>query len=238
MAIDTCQRPAAREQIVAPPGPWRWSQQWRDVLFLHWPAEMEDLRRRLPADLEVDTYEGQAWVSYVGFRLQCVRLLGWPAPPFCSQMLELNFRTYVRYHGEPAICFLTMHADHSWMIAAARLLTPLPYELAHLSYTSDEAAGEFRCQPRSAGRSLLSVNFRLDNEAVAESCSLDAWLTERYVAYIGTRQGLRRMQVSHLPWQLRAVKLQHCVCPAHLRGEPVCHYSPGVSSLLGRFQPV
>jgi uncharacterized protein YqjF (DUF2071 family) len=138
MAIDIGERPAAKAQRDAgSPGPWRWSQHWRDVLFLHWRAASEELRGRLPAGLELDTYQGEAWVSFVGFRLQDVRLRGWPALPFCAQMLELNFRTYVRYHDEPAIYFLTMHADHRWMIAAARLLTPLPYEMARLDYSAN-----------------------------------------------------------------------------------------------------
>lgn len=236
MAVETCQQPATQVQMA---GPWRWSQQWRDVLFLHWPAEVAEVRQALPAGLEIDTYDGQAWVSYVGFRLRQVCLHGWPAIPFCSQMLELNFRTYVRYRGEPAIYFLTMHADHRWMIAAAKLLTPLPYELARLSYRSDPSGGEFICERRSDGRPLLSAHFQLGNAVAAGSGSLNDWLTERYVAYVGAAQGsLLRMQVSHAPWQLREIELQHCVNPANLLGKPLCHYSCGVFALLGSFTSV
>lgn len=238
VAADTCQRPAVHGQIAAPAGRWRWSQQWRDVLFLHWPAEARELRHQLPAGLEVDTYDGQAWVSYVAFRLQGVRLHGWPALPFCSQLLELNFRTYVCYRGEPAICFLTMHADHRWMIAAAKLLTPLPYELARLSHTTDDVGGEFLCQPRPEAPPLLSASFQFGNDVIAEPGSLVNWLTERYVAYVGTRQGLQRMQVFHAPWLLRTVELHRCAYPADLHGDPLCHFSAGVSSLLGRFESV
>jgi uncharacterized protein YqjF (DUF2071 family) len=268
MAIDIGERPAAKAQRDAgSPGPWRWSQRWRDVLFLHWRAASEELRGRLPAGLELDTYQGEAWVSFVGFRLQDVRLRGWPALPFCAQMLELNFRTYVRYRDEPAIYFLTMHADHRWMIAAARLLTPLPYELARLDYSAD-AEGEkkaginpaarhftsggvyprcfpshlfpshltFNCHPSGSRVPLLEASFQL-GEAL-EACapdSLDAWLTERYVAYAGTRQGrLLRMQVEHDPWQLREISLESC---QQARGQPSkCHFSTGVSALLWPFE--
>ena len=219
---------------------WQWSQQWRDALFLHWPADSGEISEQLPPGLEVDSFHGQSWVSYVGFRLQGVRLRGWPVLPFCSEMLELNFRTYVRRHSEPAICFLTMHANHRWMIAAARLLTPLPYEFASLSYQANHAGGAFVCRPPYAAGSLLSANFRLGNSTgCADAGTLHAWLTERYVAYAGTSRGrLLRMQVWHAPWQFREIDLQHCEHKAELPGQPLCHYSAGVSSLLGRFESV
>ena len=240
MAIDTCQRLAPGvSPLTRPPGPWRWSQCWRDVLFLHWPAAREKLAEQLPSGLELDTYYGEGWVSFVGFRLQDVRLRGWPALPFCSQMLELNFRTYVRHRGEPAIYFLTMHADHRWMIAAARLLTPLPYELARLSYTTDTASGEFVCEPLSNDRPLLTARFRLgETLGSAQPDSLDAWLTERYIAYAGTpRERLLRMQVWHEPWLLREIALENCQQQVSTRAfQPKCHYSAGVSSLLWPFE--
>jgi uncharacterized protein YqjF (DUF2071 family) len=238
MAIDIRERTAA--PLAYPSGAWRWSQSWHHVLFLHWPAATEELRERLPAGLEIDTYDGQAWMSFVGFRLENVRLRGFPALPFCSQMLELNFRTYVRYRNEPAIYFLTMHADHRWMVAAARLVTPLPYELAGLDYTTNTTSGEFVCRPWSKEKPLLTAKFRLgDALPSARPDSLDAWLTERYIAYVGTPRGrLLRMQVWHEPWQLREISLlscQHQIQTA--RGlQPKCHYSAGVSSLLWPFE--
>jgi uncharacterized protein len=241
MAIDVCKLPVDdTSQSAAQPGSWRWSQQWTDVLFLHWPVASEAVRERLPAGLEVDTYQGEAWVSFVGFRLQNVRLRGWPALPFCSQMLELNFRTYVRYRDEPAIYFLTMHADHRWMVTAARLLTPLPYELARLDYMTGSESGELVCQTSSSNRLLLAASFRLGQaQRHAEPDSLDAWLTERYIAYVGTSRGrLLRMRVSHEPWPLREISLQCCEhqVPSTHGLKPKCHYSDGVSSLLWPFE--
>lgn len=240
MASDVGQRPFAGLVAYAAPR-WRWSQQWRDVLFLHWPVEEEEmeLRERMPPGLEIDTFDGQSWVSFVGFRLQGVRFLGWPALPLCSQMLELNFRTYVRYCGEPAIYFLTMHGNHRWMIAAARWLTPLPYEFAKLHYQCDAAGGEFVCQEQGSDQPMLSASFRLgrcfDHGQIG---SLDSWLTERYVAYASAESRLFRMQVAHQPWPLRKIELQQCEHQRPTVERPVCHYSDGVSSLLSMFQSV
>lgn len=228
--------------LTRPQTAWRWSQEWRDVFFLHWPAPLDWIRQQLPQDLELDIVDGQAWVSFVGFRLQNVRLRCWPALPFCSQMVELNFRTYVRYRDEPAICFLTMHADHRWMVEAARWLTPLPYALATLNYNTEGADCRFSCQPQASRSVLLRAQFRLGKAcAAAEADSLDAWLTERYVAYVANAKGrLYRMAVWHEPWQLREIAVGHC--DHNLEKLPGllsrCHYSAGVSALLWPFEPV
>lgn len=234
--------PDAERVNAESPARWRWSQQWRDVLFLHWPAPPQWLSDQLPAGLAVDTFQGEAWVSLVGFRLQQVRLRGWPALPFCSQMLELNFRTYVRHRGEPAIHFLAMHADHRLLVAAARCLTPLPYSLAQLAYAGPDTACSFFCRPHYSRTPLLAAQFSLgDGRRQAIPGTLDDWLTERYVAYVAGRDGdLLRMPVSHESWRLREIALRHCELDLQpLHGRPaLCHYSDGVSALLWPFETI
>ena len=70
-------------------------QNWEDLLLLHWPIDKSDLGQSIPDDLEIDTFEGQAWLSVVGFRLSGLRInpISWmPWPSFW----EINLRTYVK----------------------------------------------------------------------------------------------------------------------------------------------
>jgi uncharacterized protein YqjF (DUF2071 family) len=223
-------------RVPAPPaGPWQWSQAWRDVFFLHWPVNAQELRSLLPPALEIDTYDGQAWVSFVGFRLQ-VRLRNLPHIPFLSQCIELNFRTYVMYRGEPAICFLTMDADHGLIVAAARATTPLPYSLAKIHYRRQGPRCDFACLPSDQRTPRLTASFDLGKETgPAVDGSLDHWLTERYVAFAADKRRVYRLAVQHAPWSLRRTTLQHCEsgdCGCTLAGRPLLHYSDGVSALL------
>ena len=193
------------------------------------------LRSQLPEALEIDAFEGQAWVSFVGFRLD-VRLRNWPSIPFCSSCVELNFRTYVRYRDEPGICFLTMHADSRFIVSAARWQTPLPYALADLRYRLQNDVGQLQCVPRGTSGPLLDAAFEV-NRALgpAQPNSLDAFLLERCVAFAGDRRGrLFRFPVVHEPWQLRQISLRVCrhSYAALDPYAPLCHFSPGVSALL------
>jgi uncharacterized protein YqjF (DUF2071 family) len=43
-------------------------QSWRNLLFIHWPVSAAALRRLVPRQLELDLYDGQAYVSLIPLR--------------------------------------------------------------------------------------------------------------------------------------------------------------------------
>ncbi|MGH7350587.1 MAG: DUF2071 domain-containing protein, partial [Candidatus Rokuibacteriota bacterium] len=86
------------------------AQTWHDLLFAHWPVPIEALRPRVPPRLPIDTYQGQAWLGIVPFRMSGVRLRLLPALPRLSAFPELNVRTYVTVNGKPGGFCLSLDA--------------------------------------------------------------------------------------------------------------------------------
>jgi uncharacterized protein len=228
-----------------PAGPWLWSQHWLDLFFAHWPVGTADLRPQVPAALDLDTWEGSAWVSLVAFRLERIRRRWLPSIGFVTNSLELNLRTYVRYRGEPAICFLSLHASNPLLVNLARWATPLPYERARMSYVWRDGTAEFRT--RSVGKGddrELAVSFTpVGRGTEATPGSLDHWLLERYTLYVQNRNGpLVRTPVAHAPWIVQDVKGD---VTADTMGRPFgldlpreperAHYSPGVRARVWPF---
>src|SRR5262245_53933351 len=81
--------------LPPPKRPWVVAMRWHDLLFAHWPVRAEQLRPLVPYELEIDTYDGWAWLGVIPFQLSGVRLRG--TPNMCSLAFpELNVRTYVR----------------------------------------------------------------------------------------------------------------------------------------------
>jgi uncharacterized protein YqjF (DUF2071 family) len=68
---------------------------WHDLLFAHWPIPAELVRASIPPGLEVDTWDGSAWLGVVPFRMTHVRPLGVPLPGGRFAYSEINVRTYV-----------------------------------------------------------------------------------------------------------------------------------------------
>ena len=113
------------------------SQRWEDLLLLHWPIDQGIVRDTLPDDLDVDLFNGQAWLSVVGFKLSGLRIspirwVRWPA------FWEINLRTYVRDRkGNRGIWFYSLDSSDRFSVTGARMLYGLPYNLARTDGYSD-----------------------------------------------------------------------------------------------------
>jgi len=60
------------------------TQQWQDLLFAHWAYEPDVVQRLLPSGVELDTFEGKAYVGLVPFNMRNLRLRGLPPIPTTS----------------------------------------------------------------------------------------------------------------------------------------------------------
>jgi Uncharacterized conserved protein (COG2071) len=111
---------------------------WERLVFLHFTADPEIVRPSLPAPFELELYQGKACVSLAAVTMKSfspVRLFSsaWLVRPIAQQQF-LNFRAYVRHHGEPGALFLW-----GWLSRPLRLPLPsgmfgLPYAFANLKY--------------------------------------------------------------------------------------------------------
>ena len=232
--------PTATSSALAPRS-WVWSQHWRDLLFLHWRTSVASVSPHVPIELEVDTFDGTAWLSLVVFRLK-VRPRWLPFLPGLSSMTEVNLRTYVRHAGRPGICFLTVHADNRLAMRLARLLTPMPYHHARLRYERLGSGLVFDGSSQSLSPRQLSVMFRpVGDLREPLDGSVDAWLLERYRLFMEGRRGRRLLEaeVSHPRWSVQSVELldHHGSWgdPDLSRPPDLIHFAPGVQTLFGSF---
>ena len=215
-------------------------QCWDDVLFLHWTCAAETLQRRMPAPLQLATFQGQAWVSVILFRLR-VRPRWLPYVPGVSNLVELNVRTYVHDRGRTGIWFLGVYADNRLAVRLARWLTPIPYERRSLRHAG--AAGEAVVQYEWRPDSFLSAR-PVGPSTAAASGSLDEWLLERYRLFAVANSGkLKEAEVEHPPWRFQPVAVDGAAGEigqdlglALSQSPEVAHYSPGVRAGFGEFR--
>src|SRR5437763_13687118 len=110
-----------------PHGPWILAQSWHDLLFAHWPVDAQALRPDIPASRAIVTFDGQAWIGIVPFRMSGVRLRWTPSLPWLSAFPELNVRTYVTAQEKPGVWFFSLDAANLLAVTAARWSFHLPY---------------------------------------------------------------------------------------------------------------
>ncbi len=203
-------RDTAHRPWPLPTRPWVMTMSWLDLLFAHWSFEPAEIRARLPEALELDTFEGRAWVGVVPFRMASVgpRGLGWlpAALPGPRAFPELNVRTYVRHEGKPGVWFFSLDAASPLAVWAARTFFHLPYFRADMRVRERDGWIEYesRRRDRRLGAGVFDGRYRpLDEGFRTRPGSLEHWLTERYCLYALDRRGrLWRGEIHHRPWPL------------------------------------
>jgi uncharacterized protein YqjF (DUF2071 family) len=204
-------------------------QTWEDLLFAHWRVPAEELRRHVPAELEVEEADGSAWLGLTPFRVTSLRARGALPLPGVSSFLELNVRTYVRAgDGRPGIWFFSLDASSRLAVQAARRSYRLPY--FHARLTLEQAAGWLDCECTRLGErgKVFSGRYRPAGSSFRPAPgSLEWFLTERYCLYTTASAGrLCRAEIHHEPWTLRAAEAEielTSIAPFTLHGEPLCH---------------
>ena len=211
---------------------WIIQQKWSDVLFVSFEVDYDLLRSELPKDLEVDTFNGKAYLSIVPFVMSDIRFFFTPPLPF-SKLSELNLRTYVRYKNKPGIYFFTLDSDHKVGNFLARKIFNLPYRYAILNVDIDNDI--YNVQSKNS----LSLKVRItDNKIVTD---LSNWITERYCLYNIVDEKVSRGDVLHPTWNLKEAEVINIddqfskqfnldVCPTQYH----CFYSKEINV---RFRP-
>jgi uncharacterized protein YqjF (DUF2071 family) len=212
---------------------------WRDALFLHWRADADVLRRSIPSDIELDLYDGHAWISIVAFRITGARPRFAPTfaalPPFA----EINVRTYVRDAEKSGVWFFTLDAANRAAVYGGRTLS-LNYLNATISSVSTDTHYRYEAvrTDHRAGAARLTATARIDpTSRIAPSNSLEHWLVERYCFFTTKNGRTKRGDVVHDPWLLHdatATIVQNTLLSsanlAPVDEAPLAHTSPGVST--------
>jgi uncharacterized protein YqjF (DUF2071 family) len=225
-----------------PAGSWLMAQTWEELLFAHWRVPVAALREHLPPELEVDTFDGDAFLGITPFLVTGLRLRGLPALPVVSSFLELNCRTYVRHGGErPGIWFFSLDASSRLAVEAARRLYKLPYFQARM-----DGLPRYRCARIGAERPHVweSAYRPAGSTFAAEPGTLEHFLAERYCLYTTDAAGvLHRGEIHHPPWPLQEAEAEvdlNTIPPDGLevRGEPLLHYAGRQDVLIWELRPV
>ena len=193
-----------RERLRERPDSWPvMYQSWDKLVFINWPIEIDALRPLVPEPLEIDTFEGTAWLTVTPLNIYNARPIFVPPLPFVSQLYELNVRTYVHLDGVPGVWFFSLDANSVLAVTAARTLFYLPYFNAEIDLKSEGRSVAFDSR-RDKGDAVFSASWAISDELPpAEPGSLDYFLVERYCLYSTDGENLYRCRIHHRPWPLQ-----------------------------------
>lgn len=231
-----------------PSKPWVMKQTWHDLLFAHWEIDIDLIAPLIPKALDLDTYEGKAWIGVVPFGMSGIRLRSLPEIPFTSKFPELNVRTYVTYKGEkPGVYFLSLDAANLIAVKTARTFFRLPYYYADIKMKKENKTIYYQSSRKNAPDSFVFQGkyTPTSDKFEAKLHTLEYWLTERYCLYTTHQNRLFRGEIHHKPWQLQMAnaeisKNSMIDIPGYTGADskPLLHYSDRLDVLLWGLEEV
>ena len=186
---------------------------WRYLAMLNYEVPAALLRPLVPRGTELDTWEGAALASMVGFRFLDTRLAGIPIPGH-RDFDEVNLRFYVRRRGEEkgwrrAVVFVRELVPRRAVAWVARWFYNEPYTAVPMRHevemadAADGRSGRAAYAWRLAGRWHRLEVITRGPPALPDPISEAAFVTEHYWGYTVQRDGgSTEYQVEHPPWRV------------------------------------
>jgi uncharacterized protein YqjF (DUF2071 family) len=217
-----------------PRSKWTWRQSWLDLAFIHYRASAQSLQQRLPEGVQLETFNGSAWLGLVPFRMSGVMRRPLPDLPGFSEFPEINLRTYVSVDGRSGVWFFSLDAAPLPVVLGGKYVYGLPYHHAKIQLTQTDHAFQMHSNRKDVE---FHASYRPQGDVYrAEPGTFEHWATERYCLYAAPKNGkLSRVDVHHAPWPIQRANVQitrnDILNAAQLTPcdpVPICHFSPGV----------
>jgi uncharacterized protein YqjF (DUF2071 family) len=186
--------------------------EWLKLIMANYAVPQEALQPHLPVGTEFDEYEGQTYVSLVGFLFQNTRLKSIRVP-FHSTFVEVNLRFYVKHvtaNGELrwGVVFIREFAPRRALTLVANTFYGENYATLPLRHqwaeTNDHRSVAYSWKHKSRWH-RLSVEASPDAQPIQVG-SAEEFFTEHYWGY--TRRGTWSSEyaVMHPRWQVYPVQ--------------------------------
>lgn len=226
---------------LLPPGRWLMRQRWNDLLFAHWPVPAAAIAPLVPEGLQVETFQGSAWLGAMPFWMDRIKIRGLPVFPGAGNFPDLSLRTYVREERTETRGVFCLSLDSSSLMAVGlgRTFFHLPYFWAEMHMEQrTEREFAFYSRRRFAGRPVLfKARYRGlgPSQRLAENRpgTLEHFLVERTCLFSRNRFGEPvRANLHQAAWSLEEaeaeIELNDLAAALGIRlpeQPPVLHYS-------------
>ena len=179
------------------------SMNWSNVLFLNLELEENSIRRHIPNEFEIRTYNSKAYVTLVFFNLESPGLESLNIPISFS---EFNIRTYVRYKTYQGIYFLTLDVNNSLIPLCVNNIFKLNYNKTFLSYKTKNYSKNAVWKNKKYNINNLSIEYVVGKSM--KDSSYSNFITENYLYISKNKNSIYYNNVYHKKWNLNYVTVQ------------------------------
>lgn len=183
------------------------SAEWRYLAMLNYTIDPAVLKPLVPIGTELDSYEGNFFVSVVGFLFLNTKIFGYGIP-FHRNFEELNLRFYVRRKTlegwRRGAVFIKELVPRLAIAAVARTVYGEPYTALPMRHkierNEDGITLEYGWYRRGGWERIHA--HALGQPSTIKTGSLEEFIAEHYWGYSARCGGSREFAVEHPRWQI------------------------------------
>jgi uncharacterized protein YqjF (DUF2071 family) len=180
------------------------SAEWRDLLLFNFAVPDHLLLPYLPDGIELDRYDGSAFVSLVAFDFIKTKVLGiaWPGH---KNFAEINLRFYVKRAGVRGVVFVREIVPQHLTAWMARLLYNEPYVAAPIESVSHIEQNQLKKEfvlSWQGRKQVMGVTAKA-TAFMPDEKSIEHFFKEHEWGFGRSRSGSTTVyRVEHPPWRV------------------------------------
>lgn len=184
-------------------------QWWRDLTFVHWRVDPDDVAPFLPPGTRPDVHDGSSWVGLVPFRMVGAGAARGPGIPWLGTFPETNVRLYsVDEEGRRGVVFLTLEAARLAFVLGSRTVFALPYTWASMRVEEHDGVLTYTSRRRWPGPRTATSHVVVRPGAPLAAGDAEAeFLTARWGLHTRAFGRTLWLPNRHEPWPLQAAEL-------------------------------
>jgi uncharacterized protein len=196
----------AKDRLLAGKGDPLVIVDWQRTLFFNFAIDPNIVRGQIPPCFELELHEGRACISLVALTKRNFRRHpNGPAHGEAFRLLReqkfLNFRIYLRHHGESGVLFKWGWLSRPWNLPLPDQPLGLTCAFADINYSHVPQGGPISgIVRRRDGRFVYSGTADDDNYVPCTPGSLAEFAMERYSGFFWHRGAGRVFRAWHKPW--------------------------------------
>ena len=172
-------------------------------MFLNLEVDNDSIRRNVPKEFEIRTYNSKTYITLVFFNLESPGLKSLNVPISFS---EFNIRTYVRYKSYQGIYFITLDVNNKFIPMCVNNIFKLNYHNTFLSYDFNNFSKHAIWDNKIYNVNNLHITFEV-GKSMADT-SFSNFITENYTYISRNKNSIYYNNVYHNKWHLNYVTVK------------------------------
>ncbi|WP_417199854.1 YqjF family protein [Bizionia sp.] len=181
---------------------WKFYQEWNDAIFLHWKVSLKSIKPFLPKGIQLDTINGETWISLVAFNMNHIGIRSLPKLPHISDFHEINIRVYTICNEKPSVYFLNMEGSKRSSCKLLKTISKFPYQFSKMKRTGYSYESN-----NKKNNDSFYMEYRIGSDPIIKD-ETDIWLAERYAVHQEHKNKIIEYDVHHQEWPMQAITIK------------------------------